>query len=733
MKKKSLPIVKNELSQGVQLLENGKLREAQKWLRLFIDSNPKHSEALSLLSKILLLDKKDSEAEKVLLEAESIDPELPSIYRNQARLLLKKSNPKEALEKIKLAVKKSPKNPENLLILANCLVANKRDNEAIIIIDDIIESKSDYAEAFASRALIRFRSNDKNGAISDAKSSLSLKPHLAQIWSLLGSIYYQNNNFTDAISALKSALKFEPDNILFINQLGELLKLDNKVGDAIAVFQKAVDLNPKNVSSWTNLGLVFQKDKNLKEAKKAYQSALNIEPQSALILSNLGKISSESKEFEIALKYFKKALEIEPSLAETNYNLGNIFQILGKLPDAIKSYSRAIALKPDYPEAHNNLGNTHKELDQFADSEINYKKALVLKPDYVEAHNNLGNLLQELGRLEEAELSYKKSIILKPEYAQAHNNLGTIYKELGRSIEAEKSYKKAIALNSDFSEAHYNLGLLFFKLKKYNLAAEQFEIAKIRDSKLKVLKCSYVMDEKNTFYNNFNNLVKEGENNSLIGSLGLRSKIKYGVKKSNPFCNDPLSYVTKIDLNKLYNFEDIFSKTAQDILSDSSISFKDQGLLTNGVQTSGNFFSLNKVSNTEIESIIRDEIEKYRIKFKTSKEGIIKSWPTSYRIEGWLVSMQSGGRLDPHIHETGWITGSVYISVPSKSKFNSGDLVLCLNDEKNIMEMNEDQYSIVEVAKGDLCLFPSSLHHHTIPFEENVNRIVLAFDVIPNI
>ena len=49
------------------------------------------------------------------------------------------------------------------------------------------------------------------------------------------------------------------------------------------------------------------------------------------------------------------------------------------------------------------------------------------------------------------------------------------------------------------------------------------------------------------------------------------------------------------------------------------------------------------------------------------------------------------------------------------------------------MEMNEDQYSIVEVAKGDLCLFPSSLHHHTIPFEENVNRIVLAFDVIPNI
>jgi hypothetical protein len=30
-----------------------------------------------------------------------------------------------------------------------------------------------------------------------------------------------------------------------------------------------------------------------------------------------------------------------------------------------------------------------------------------------------------------------------------------------------------------------------------------------------------------------------------------------------------------------------------------------------------------------------------------------------------------------------------------------------------------------------LCLFPSSLHHYTVPFEEAENRIVLAFDVIP--
>jgi hypothetical protein len=39
--------------------------------------------------------------------------------------------------------------------------------------------------------------------------------------------------------------------------------------------------------------------------------------------------------------------------------------------------------------------------------------------------------------------------------------------------------------------------------------------------------------------------------------------------------------------------------------------------------------------------------------------------------------------------------------------------------------------SIVDVVTGSLCCFPSSLHHYTVPFDEEGNRIVLAFDVIP--
>ena len=134
---------------------------------------------------------------------------------------------------------------------------------------------------------------------------------------------------------------------------------------------------------------------------------------------------------------------------------------------------------------------------------------------------------------------------------------------------------------------------------------------------------------------------------------------------------------------------------------------------------------------SEIESIIRAEIEKYRIQFKDSEEGFIKNWPASYEIKGWLVCMQSGGELAPHMHDIGWITGSIYINVPTKLKNDSGNLVLCLSDKEHVLGVEATHQSIIDVVTGSLCFFPSSLHHYTIPFKDKDERIVLAFDVIP--
>ena len=75
--------------------------------------------------------------------------------------------------------------------------------------------------------------------------------------------------------------------------------------------------------------------------------------------------------------------------------------------------------------------------------------------------------------------------------------------------------------------------------------------------------------------------------------------------------------------------------------------------------------------------------------------------------------MQSGGKLAPHMHDSGWITGSIYINVPPKSKTDSGNLVLCLSDQEHVLGVEQSQQSIIDVVTGSLCLFPifaPSLH-----------------------
>ena len=690
----------DELSPAIELREVGKYKEAQEWLYKFLQHNPANPEALSLLSHVLLLDKEEAEAERVLIEAASINSELPSVYRNQARLLLKQSKTIEALEKAQLGCNQSPEDLESLLVLATCLGANQRDLEALPIIEKILKAKSNHAEAYANRAFIKLRAKDAAGAIKDAKMTVSLKPHLTQMWQLLGSLYYQTGNLIDAIEALRNAHKNEPNNLAFMVQLGEFLRQGNEVSEAINILEKATELAPEDANAWANLGVAFQQEKRITDAKIAYEKALALNPKSAAISSNLGAMAREAGELESALGYFEKALEIEPNLAEAHSNLGSTLQGLGRLDEAEASYKQAIALQPDFANAHSNLGNTLKRLGRLDEAEASYTQAIALKPDFANAHSNLGNTLIELGRLNEAEASYTQAIALKPDFAEAHYNLGKTLKRLGRLDEAEASYTQAIALKADYTEAHNQL-----------------------------LDCLFLQDKKSVFFDELDYLINQDKVSSIIGSLACRSALKYGLEKPNLFCAKPLNYVLHNDLNTRYDFEKIFVEKAKSILNESRILNRRQTLLENGNQTSGNIFDIKNYDTNEIQNIIRVEVEKYRTKFKESEEGLIKKMPAEYSLYGWFISMKSGGNLKPHIHTEGWLSGSIYINVPRKLKVDSGNLVVSLGEENDAIGTRINEKKTINVVTGSVVLFPASLMHYTIPFESEEERIVLAFDM----
>ena len=573
-----------------------------------------------------------------------------------------------------------------------------------------------------------FKDKHKKPAESKEKK-MAKNPSHTELNSLLA--HYQSRRYDDAEKLAVSITEQFPHHQYSWKVLGAVLKQTGRISESLDASQKAVELDSQDTEAHYNLGNTLKKLGRYTEAEASYRQAIALTPGYVEAHSNLGNTLKELGRLEEAEASCRQVIELKPDFAEAHSNLGVTLKELGRLEEAEASYRQAIALKPDYVEAQNNLGNTLKELGRLEEAEAICRQAIGLKPSFAEAHSNLGVTLQKLGRLEEAEASCRQAIALKPGFAEAQSNLGNTLKDLGRYAEAVACFEKAIALKSDFPEVRYNLGIILFESAEYQKAAEQFKLTDIHHSKSYAIRCSYLQDEKTTFYDQLDSLISQGEINAVIGSLSCRSEIRYGINKPNPFCNDPLKYVLETDLNGQCDFENIFTKAARDILTDDTVSYKSQGHLTNGSQTAGNLFALEEKFINEIENIIHAEIEKYRVHFKDSEEGFIKSWPTSYSIYGWLVSMQSGGELAAHMHDAGWITGSIYINVPPKSKADSGNLVVCLDDQECEGGVKKNQKSTIDVVTGSLCLFPSSLLHYTIPFEAEEDRIVLAFDVIP--
>ena len=336
----------NELSPAIEFLEAGEYAEAQEWLTKFIEANPDSPESLSLLSKVLLLDNQVLESERSLLAAVAISPDLLSVHLNQARLWLKQAKPVEALEKAQSGYELAPEDPESCLVLAACLSANQRGHEALPLLEKALRAKPNYAEAFASRALLRLKEKDITGAIKDAEAAVSYKPHLSRVWALLASLNYHRNDLVGAIEAQRTAHENDPTNVDYMVSLGEFLRQDEKIEEAITVLSTATRLNPEHADTHNNLGIMLQGQGKLEEAESSFKQAIVLNPEDAEFHYNFGKVLQELNKLEEAESSFRQAIVLKSDFVEAFSSLGRLLYGKGEVDSALVYLRKAYEIDP---------------------------------------------------------------------------------------------------------------------------------------------------------------------------------------------------------------------------------------------------------------------------------------------------------------------------------------------------------------------------------------------------
>ena len=460
-------------------------------------------------------------------------------------------------------------------------------------------------------------------------------------------------------------------------------------------------------------------------------SILKKDPKHNLTIKILGSIYEQQDKLDESLKIYQKSLALDNNDPEAHNNLGLVLQKLGRLQEAMLSLKKAIALKPDFIIAIYNLGNTLKEIGNLEDAEINFKRCIKLKPNFIEAYINLANTQSENNHFNDAERSLKKCIELKKNFIPAHYNLGNLLKKLGRLDEAMTSYNYLLKLKPSYKPALLGRGQIFFIKKKFDQALNDFDNCNTSESRARALITLYNSGNIDEIYQRINNNAKLDEKNLRVAAFSSFISHKENKETKNNFCKNPLEFLYFSNLSSHLKNSDKFIDDLIDQIKHINASWEPSNKTTiKGFQSTKNLFVDPKGKIKDLQKIIIDELQKYNLKFKDKSCLFINEWPLKKNLFGWHVILQQQGYQDPHIHPAGWLSGVIYLKVVPSLEKNEGAIEFSLNAQ-NYSDVKSPKF-IHQPKKGDIVFFPSSLHHRTIPFTTNTDRIIISFDLLPD-
>ena len=371
-----------------------------------------------------------------------------------------------------------------------------------------------------------------------------------------------------------------------------------------------------------------------------------------------------------------------------------------------------------------------RRLMKFADAEKSIIKLINLEPENPYFYSVYGELLFNTGLNDVAKTMYKKSLELDQDFVFSLFGLSQVYERENNFEKAIFLLERAINLDKNFFDAKNLLALIYKKNKSYKKALHLFQEIKDNSSLADQLECLYYLNDRDNFFTKLNIAINQSILSPKIASLSSHASIRYNQTDNYSFCKDPLNFIYKKNLLQSdFLNESLIDDLLVFINQDSNI-FRKQKLLKNGKQTAGNLFLRNNKSIQSLLEIIKNEIKIYKKSFRDSCD-MINLFPKNFSINGWAIKIQNEGHLDSHIHENGWLSGSVYLEMPKNIIAGEGDIVFSLHGGNYPVENKKFPEMRLSLKTGDIVIFPSSLFHSTTPIKNNLNRISIAFDLVP--
>jgi peroxin-5 len=257
----------NAFEQGVELLNQGKLKEAIKAFESAVQQNSDHSDAWAYLGQAQAENEEESNAIAALLKAVSIDP-----YNLKALLMLGVSYTNDleehrALNYLKTWLENNPEYQSQQL--------------------QVTKQQTDEYLQFYSQSNNLYDINLHDQLMKMFQTAAAQHPQDSELYTVIGVLYHISNDYDKAIESFKHALKLNPNDSQLWNKLGATQANSNRSAEAVYAYQRALQIRPGYVRALANLAIAYANQGLHDEAVKTYLLTLTHNPNANHIWSYL--------------------------------------------------------------------------------------------------------------------------------------------------------------------------------------------------------------------------------------------------------------------------------------------------------------------------------------------------------------------------------------------------------------------------------------------------------------
>ncbi|HWU82656.1 MAG TPA: tetratricopeptide repeat protein [Methylophilaceae bacterium] len=481
------------------------------------------------------------------------------------------------------------------------------------------------------------------------------------------------------------------------------------------------------------LGLALEGQQRYPEAEQVYRMAIQIDGKIGEIHFNLGVVLANQGKSEDAIGSYRKAIALKPNLAVAHFNLGIALQGLGRNEEATAAYRKAIGYEPGFYEAYGNLGAVLQAQGRLEDAVSAYRKAIAIHAD-ARGYFNLGTALRNQGAAQEAIGCFNQALALDPRFVDAWTNLGDVFFHQGKANEALDCYGKALSIDPSHPATNYNLGIFYYDGGELEKAIPCFQAAGIADWRERTLYCFYKTGQYDAFREGMQAMLNEPHLSPFLATLSTHYATNFGTEDVYDFCKTPMDFVFHSQITELVGEDSSLRAELIRDIEQAEIAERKQGRLHNGIQSSGNLFKRPEASFRKLAELVKRQVQAYQAAFAGADNSLMRHFPREIEFSSsWYVKMRQGGHLTSHIHEEGWLSGSLYLSMPTRAPgSDAGSIEFSTHGDDYPQQHTDFPRRAIAPSVGDIVIFPSSLFHRTIPFEADEARICIAFDIRPN-